>query len=107
MMDQAIYLERMGISRWHLRSSQAPPPAATLSDVYCFRLGSLAEPRCLLLFDAEDQTAQEQDLAVAMVKAMQQPYAGGYEAAFSFDSMPSVVVVVALGVRAAAYALQQ
>lgn len=91
------YLQQMGIERWCLREKKS----SAISDVYSFYLGAAAAPSALLLFDAELKTAEEHSLVEAMVKAMRQPYHGGYQAEFS--ALAPVKVVVALGTRAANY----
>lgn len=97
-MDNAYYLDCMGIPLWRCRSE----PRAAI-DAYFYQLG----PEMLLLFDANTQDAEETALVEAIVKAVKRPYQGGLKHAFRFCSTKTLKVIIALGQRVAECVLQQ
>lgn len=103
-MHANSYLKYMGIEQWRLRDVVAAV-TPSIHNIYFYRVGDASTRQVTLLFDADLQTEQEAHLAEAIVKAMQLPYCGGYQALFTLPL--TLEIVVLLGPRVAEFVLQQ
>ncbi len=97
------YLDKMGIERWRLRSLTAEPETepetacrSLTPPIFCYYLGQ--PPLVALLADADSENNAQQELLLAIVKAMGQTFTGGYLKDGMTEVMPdSVKAMVFIG----------
>lgn len=101
------HLNVMGIERWHLRpQAENASGFEPVNQVFCYCLGNT--PTIALIADADQHNPQQKELMLAIVKAMQQPFAGDYYQVFSLDTLPATTQqILWLGDRAVSQYLQK